>query len=236
MHLNPMFRTLPLLALCAASAASASITTFTDQAAFLAAAAAIPGTETLKETFGGPLTKVHLQDYSDFPHFGPDGKLLPADSIFGYKAKVTSIGGGRLTGCVGHICNGNVVNVTTVWTFTRPLVAFGATFNYSYLDDPNNPPRLNGIRGLGFRNGFFGFISSDPIGSFAFQAEDAVTPNPTQPDLPPTVTYTMQELLLQQDRIGHAAIPEPSGFGIASTGMAVLAGFLLLFAPFRFLK
>ena len=79
----------PLFLLVAATGLSASVTTFTDPAAFLAAAQALHGTVREQDHFSGPklnLPHVTLQDYSNWPEYDNQGKLKPIDDPeFGYK-------------------------------------------------------------------------------------------------------------------------------------------------------
>ncbi len=202
----------PLFLVLAASALPASVTTFSDPAAFLAAAAAIHGAHVEQADLSGTklnLPQVSLQDYSNWPQYDHLGHPKPLDDPqLGYKADVTKVENGQLEGCIGHAC-GQIMNVSTVWTFSRPLRAFGATFAYP------EPQRQSagiqtGVTNFTFQDGFFGFVSDDPVTTFTFLQRDVINPDPNFcPSCPPPTTrYTITGLSAALEDGSATLVPE----------------------------
>jgi hypothetical protein len=184
-------------------------------------------TQQLHETFHGPLhAPLSINDYSNWPHYDIHGVLIPSPTQWGYPVEVTHIADGQLTGCVGYNCGVGLMNITTVWVFAKPLLAFGATFQYS-----DRQPQSKGILSLNFQDGFFGFISTEPLTKFAFQVADNPFGNCGSPCRPPTTHFAMESLYAQVQS-GQASIPEPStGRLLAFLGVTLGGGFLAFNPP-----
>lgn len=215
---SSLTQTLCVSALLVPSLASASIITYTDQAAFLAAAQQIPNTITELDTFDSSTPKppdITVQTWTDWPgHIGEPG--------YGH------VSNGVWDDCVGKVC-GFVTDSFTKWIFAKPAYAFGATFNYGDLSYPItdigisfgynwiNPP---------LQNGFFGFISSTPIGGFTV-TEDVWTDHST-PGLPiwairNAQAYTMDNMYVQIDPPGLSSpAPEPATSALIAMSLLLL--------------
>lgn len=208
-----MRRAILLSLFSTATACFGSVVYFSDPTAFLSAAHQIPNTTTELETFNGPglsVPNLSFQDYSDF--------------VVHAAVNITNIENGVLNGCVGHSCvsdTGAAADVTTVWTFAKPIFAFGATFQYLNRDQI----QTNGIQGLPYVDGFSGFISDTPLSSLLFQVSDAVVVPPSRcplPCFPPSTEYTMDNLYLQVDPASGSETPEPATLGLITLSLIFL--------------
>jgi hypothetical protein len=210
-----MRRNSPLFVLLAASVSYGATVTYTDQAAFLAAAQTIPNTSTELETFdSGAITAPNLsvQDYSDWGHHN----AVPLGNISNISNN------GTFNGCVGYNCN-DYMYASTVWSFGKPVYAFGATLAY-----PASEPQAAGIQADGtvfpFQNGFFGFVSDQPFTSLTFRENELNSPPPggCGACLPATQYYALDNLYIQIDPPGASDAPEPGTFALLTLPLIAL--------------
>ena len=195
----------------AGSLAAGTITTYTDQAAFLAAAQAIPNTSTELETFDSPgiaAPDLAVQTWTDWPgHRGQPGYGHVADGLW--------------LDCVGKACD-TVTDSYTKWIFGKPAYAFGATFNYGGFVDLPGALGISfnyGMVGAPLTNGFFGFTSTDPLSSITV-TNNAWRNFPLDfPDLwiRNSQPYIMDNLYIQVDSPGSPA-PEPASWAFMLFG------------------
>jgi hypothetical protein len=175
-----MRRNIPLFLFLTASVSYGSVVFYTNQSAFLQASQQIPNTRTELETFDGPglnIPVLSFQDYSNWPEYDQQGHILPLPSYLGYLASTTTLSNGVLNGCEGHACfngEGYVPNISTLWSFNKPIFAFGATFQYLNRDLYT----ADGVSGFPYLDGFSGFVSDQPLTSLLFTAAEDTTQDP----------------------------------------------------------
>jgi hypothetical protein len=214
-----MYRIAAVFSLFVSTLAADTFTVYTDRASFLNAIQTLPAQpyNTIEhESFDGPsIPGVSIQDYTEWSMLGPDGKVIPPPSPLGYPVSTTTISNGVLNGCEGHFCN-ELLNITTVWTFSAPIRAFGADFKYADLVDEN------GLVGFPYQNGFAGFISDEPFTQLTFNAADRTT---RPPDCPTGVCHITQAYTME-NAVFESTAPEPGTNGLMMAGIGIgLAAF-----------
>lgn len=208
------YQNLAVLALFSAGTLCAdNIATYTDQAAFLAAAQTIPNTTTELETFSSPAITAPDLSVQTVSGMGP----------YGPYAGYGRVANGVWRDCLGRPCGDPATGreyyySTTTWQFSKPTYAFGATFNY----DQDNGPLASGISltadtaggniAAPLTDGFFGFVSQAPFTSVV------VWNGPGLSDDRQDQYYTMDNLEFE------TTAPEVGTTALMLIGFALVAG------------